>query len=431
MVRILTPLLFSFFLLASVWSAATADTTDEHKQAPHALKRKKVSVGANTTHHVQQEREPRIVGGNPVQADKYPYFARVDNAKSGARGICGASLVAPDIVLTAGHCLNRELKVVVNGYNRSRKKLKTQRNRRVSAARRHPQYNGTTWENDYLLLKMRTKVDMDPIPLNFNASIPQTGDNLIAIGMGRQTEAGNLSFTIRDVTIPAADQKACADAYQQLEPPRQVVNKNMFCAGTIEKSPCKGDSGGPLLTTGANKTLVGIISWGAGCGRKNFPTVFARISGAEGWLTNNLCEMSEYPPSWCPPPPPTPVPLPATRRPTVQSTPRPTVKASPRPTVKAPPSPATAPGPGANAPAATRRPTVTKTTPRPTKSPPTLTRAPTVRKVTTYLTDSTLVPTEVSSTTTAVPLAEPTLVPTGMKTLPTEPTLGPTPNVVP
>lgn len=405
-------LLLLALFLASIWSVASIDTPDEHIQAPRLWKREKQSRIASSENdavkHVGRQREPRIVGGTLVRTDKYPYFVRIDNAKSGTRGICGGNLVAPDIVLTAGHCLKRRLKVVVNGYNRSKKKVKRQRGRQVQSSRLHPLYNGTTWENDFLLLKMKTKVDIAPIPLNFNSSTPETGDDLIAVGMGRQTEDGNLSFVIRDVTIPAADPQACFEAYQQIE--RRVVSRTMLCAGEVEKSPCKGDSGGPLLTTGVNKTLVGIISWGAGCGRKNFPTVFARTSGVQGWLTTNICEMSDFPPTWCPPTPaPTPAPptpssasaLEASRKPTIQA------KASPRPT-----EPPTKTG---------RLPTVSavaKTSPRPTVRTSTSTvtalRAPSVRGVST------------------APLTKLTLVPTASPVI-SEPTLlkEPTPNVVP
>lgn len=47
--------------------------------------------------HVQQVREPRIVGGTKTEFNQYPYFVRIDNVKSRTRGICGGTLVAPDM----------------------------------------------------------------------------------------------------------------------------------------------------------------------------------------------------------------------------------------------------------------------------------------------------------------------------------------------
>lgn len=58
----------------------------------------------------------------------------------------------------------------------------------------------------------------------------------------------------------------------------------MFCAGYVEggKDACHGDSGGPIVDK--NGQLVGIISWGRGCARRNNPGVYARIPFAKTWI---------------------------------------------------------------------------------------------------------------------------------------------------
>lgn len=38
-----------------------------------------------------------IIGGNPAKAGDYPYFSHMEGIS------CGGSLIAPDVVLTAGH----------------------------------------------------------------------------------------------------------------------------------------------------------------------------------------------------------------------------------------------------------------------------------------------------------------------------------------
>jgi len=50
----------------------------------------------------------------------------------------------------------------------------------------------------------------------------------------------------------------------------------------------QGDSGGPLMINQGRWMQVGIVSWGIGCGKGQFPGVYTRVTHFMSWITKNL-----------------------------------------------------------------------------------------------------------------------------------------------
>jgi hypothetical protein len=261
-----------------------------HKnEDPHEQREKKDSFGNMI--------QPRIVGGSNVARGDYPFFVRIDHNHYPA---CGGSLVAPDVVLTAGHCMTETvdlLSVIVNGYHASYNLNDDQHPRLVEEMIRHPEYSTTKFYNDVMFLRLDEPVYAIPyIELNRDSDQPRNGEDVTVMGLGALAEGGDYPDVLQAVDLGVIDFETCNDAYVEvgLGP---LIEDVMLCAGTNTNLPqdsCQGDSGGPLINRFGHQ--VGVVSFGLGCAREGFPGIYARIAvrgDAEDWVGNTLCSLTQ------------------------------------------------------------------------------------------------------------------------------------------
>merc|ERR1712062_311997 len=66
------------------------------------------------------------------------------------------------------------------------------------------------------------------------------------------------------------------------------ITELMLCAASeTSQDSCQGDSGGPLITKKENSQsyeLIGVVSWGIGCGFPAYPDVYARVTDVMDWI---------------------------------------------------------------------------------------------------------------------------------------------------
>jgi len=247
----------------------------------------------------------RIVGGEDASRGEYPWMARLT---LNGKGWCGGTLIGAQWVLTARHCTLREdkyevkpkqLEVILGDYNKN-KYDKSKLFIKVIEIINHPDY--TTYPNvDYALLKLENPVDFNkethirPICLPDNSRNQYRGEDAIATGWGRLAAKGNFAKILQKVDLKVMSNRKCNRILNSTHK-EQKVTDFMICANMpgTNKDACQGDSGGPLITTnggngitpGENYELIGVTSWGWGCGK--YPGVYARVTEVMGWILKSV-----------------------------------------------------------------------------------------------------------------------------------------------
>jgi len=228
--------------------------------------------------------QARIIGGDQSEIGEFPYYVYM--------GGCGGSLIAPGVVLSAAHCGSFDGDhVFVGGYEVDKTTGGAQRVKVVDGVF-HPEYNENTFRNDFALHRLKDPVAMDSdIKFSINSlnGQPAPGQDLTVLGLGATQQGGSLEQYLQDVTVQAMSVDECnRNGYGG-----DVEGDVMFCAGVNGggKDSCQGDSGGPLVIRNGNEHIqVGVVSWGYGCARPNFPGVYARVSSAKDWIRSVVCD---------------------------------------------------------------------------------------------------------------------------------------------
>ena len=247
-----------------------------------------IAAQAATTQQETFQFRPKIVGGVEAVKGEFPF--QVSLQRNGTSHFCGGSLIKPNWVLTAAHCVSgwaATHRVVTGLHDRSDKtNAETFSVTKVVA---HPQYNSNTLDYDYALLQLSGDSKFAPIALNTEEIvIPENSAEQIIVwtsGWGATREGSyGLPRLLQKVDVPLVTQATCnlPASYNG------DITERMICAGLQAggKDSCQGDSGGPLfIDRGAGShLLVGVVSWGEGCARANKYGVYSKVNNQIDWI---------------------------------------------------------------------------------------------------------------------------------------------------
>ena len=148
----------------------------------------------------------------------------------------------------------------------------------------HPEHNSATFENDVALLHfpmhMVTNDYVHPIGLQEKKDI--VGVDCLVTGWGALTEGGYSPKILQKVHVPTVSDTECDADYGT-----GSIFPSMICAGYREggKDACQGDSGGPMVCEGY---LTGIVSWGYGCARPDYPGVYTEVAYFRDYIIDTI-----------------------------------------------------------------------------------------------------------------------------------------------
>lgn len=237
------------------------------------------AIAANATDSIHG----LIVGGKEARVGEFEFIASLQTSRD--FHYCGGSLISPNFVLTAAHCVQGGVNQVVLGLH-DRTDLSHAEKFRVKKITVHPNYNSNTFDWDFALLQLSGSSSYQPVNIETDDLEIVAGSSsnfmLTVAGWGTTSSGStNSPNRLQKVDVPYVNQAACFQSYPSL-------TSQMLCAGDEEggKDSCQGDSGGPLvLKQNGITSLVGIVSWGEGCAEAGKYGVYSRISKALSWIS--------------------------------------------------------------------------------------------------------------------------------------------------
>lgn len=241
----------------------------------------------------------RLIGGKQGKKGDSPWQALLLFEK---KMRCGGVLINPSWVLTAAHCVEDRGRYMVRLGEYDRRWMEnTEQQIAVDQVISHKNYSKVDSNNDIALLHLTKPASFNKFVLPIclpskelaEKELMVDGREMVVTGWGNQDEtAMNRSSVLNYIEIPVAPYNECKQAMHS------DLSDSMICAGRLgdKHDSCKGDSGGPMVTNFRDTWfLVGLVSWGEGCGRLDSFGVYTKVSKFLEWIDEHL-KAKETPP---------------------------------------------------------------------------------------------------------------------------------------
>ncbi|KAJ7394105.1 Serine protease 56 [Desmophyllum pertusum] len=236
----------------------------------------------------------RVIGGVNAVPGSWPWQVGLHRR---GRFFCGGSLIAPDWVVTAAHCISSftgsDYTIRLGDHNRN---LNEGTEQSIPGKRviRHPKYNTPPISNDIALIQLSRPATLNSrvgtVCLPSHDEVVPTSARCFITGWGKIKHPGSSHHILQQAKLPPVTNAVCAKKLAASPGgSRLKITPQMICAGVKGTilSGCHGDSGGPYVcqTSGGNWVLQGAVSWGSSrCSAAERYTVFARVAKFRKWI---------------------------------------------------------------------------------------------------------------------------------------------------
>ena len=248
--------------------------------------------------------QPRnlVIGGGALNHGAYRFFTKLETST----GICGASLIAPELLLTAAHwcvlfllapsLLLFDVKHLHFAHTTSPSSSVPEtaqvgflsnsnisQSINISASFDHPAFNPVSLFYDFKVIKLASPAGPDPVivPLNSNSSFPTDRETWLVMGIGdsdSSSAVGNAGdFVLQGSWVREETKSQCEDTRGLSVSYADSILESMVCAiKSVTNNPsarganaCNGDNGGPLMAADYSiprpaddvGVQIGVVSW--------------------------------------------------------------------------------------------------------------------------------------------------------------------------